>query len=133
MRRTTIGTSGNAGKGKSQTGANAPDQVVRVPSGTLIKESGEVLADLTKHNQFYIAAFGGIGGRGNTGGLAKTRSHDVNDESIQGTEGEEFRLELELKVRKHKTFPTQSIQIAPVKHDTWHAHSQLFMNHHPLP
>jgi len=45
----------------------------------------------------YRAVTGGSGGRGNTGGLESTRIFDVEDPLMQGTDGTEQRLELELK------------------------------------
>jgi hypothetical protein len=97
MAVTHAAPNGANGAGKTQTGAKAKDLAVRVPTGTLVKEDGKVLVDLTQHNSFYIAAFGGVGGRGNTGGTPATRSDEFGDERMKGEEGEELRLELELK------------------------------------
>ena len=58
---------GEKGRNKSQHGANAENMIVRIPPGTTIvdEDSGEVLADLTRHGQQVVVAKGGRGGRGN--------------------------------------------------------------------
>lgn len=39
--------------------------MVQVPVGTVVKEQGETMADLSQHSQEYVAVFGGAGGKGN--------------------------------------------------------------------
>jgi len=58
---------GRPGGRSQRTGANAPDRIVLVPPGTLIRDdTGEqLLADLTDPGQQFEAAHGGRGGRGN--------------------------------------------------------------------
>ncbi len=58
---------GEDGRGKKQFGSDGKDLVLRVPTGTLIKdqETGIVLADLKIHKQKYVVAKGGYGGKGN--------------------------------------------------------------------
>lgn len=60
---------GEKGRNKSQHGANAENMIVRIPPGTVIidEDSGEVLADLTRHGQQVVVAKGGRGGRGTFG------------------------------------------------------------------
>ena len=60
---------GEKGRNKSQHGANAENMIVRIPPGTVIldEDSGEVLADLTRHGQQVVVARGGRGGRGISG------------------------------------------------------------------
>lgn len=59
---------GERGRNKSQHGASADDLIVRVPPGTVVidDDTGETIADLTRHGQEVIVARGGRGGRGNT-------------------------------------------------------------------
>eukprot|EP00040_Diaphanoeca_grandis_P028084 m.161302 g.161302 ORF g.161302 m.161302 type:complete len:480 (+) comp31225_c0_seq1:229-1668(+) len=94
---TVVGHHGKNGKGKSKVGANQKSRVVRVPPGCIIRKDGEIVADLAKDGEEYIAAFGGQGGRGNTGGAESTRVLDVEDERMQGLVGSEDRIEIELK------------------------------------
>src|SRR5690554_2751734 len=58
---------GENGMSKGQHGKNAAPMVLKVPPGTTIKDdaTGEVLADLTEHEQQAIVCKGGRGGRGN--------------------------------------------------------------------
>ncbi len=91
---------GNGGNGSSHDkhGASAPDVVVLVPDGTVVREkgSGEVLADLVGHNSEFVTARGGRGGRGNRG-LATSRRRAPGF-SERGEAGESRWLSLELKV-----------------------------------
>lgn len=58
---------GKPGKGKNQSGRNGADLVVKLPSGTIVKDndSDEVLFDLVNDNEEVIVASGGMGGKGN--------------------------------------------------------------------
>ena len=57
---------GTHGKGKKLTGARGHDAEIRVPPGTVLKDStGEVIADLTKDGQRLVFIKGGRGGKGN--------------------------------------------------------------------
>ena len=62
---------GAHGRGKDQTGRDGHDIVVRVPTGTTVRnaESGQAVADLTEHAQRFVAARGGRGGRDRAAGL----------------------------------------------------------------
>lgn len=93
-----IAKRGQHGEGSNKTGRSADDLVVIVPVGTLVKDAdtGEVLADLTVDGQSFIAAKGGIGGRGNARfATAKNRAPRFAQEGIPG---EEYQLLLELKL-----------------------------------
>lgn len=58
---------GDHGRGRDQTGAGAPDLVVKVPVGTQIlsEDKEEVIADFTEVGQQIVMLEGGAGGRGN--------------------------------------------------------------------
>ena len=89
---------GGHGEGSNRTGRSADDIVVVVPIGTIIKDAdtGEALADLTADGQCFIAARGGIGGRGNARfATAKNRAPRFAQDGIPG---EERLLLLELKL-----------------------------------
>ncbi|MEX1029614.1 MAG: GTPase ObgE [Paenibacillaceae bacterium] len=89
---------GERGKNKSRHGANAEDMIVRVPPGTVVldEDSGEILADLTRHGQQVVVAKGGRGGRGNI--RFATPANPAPGISENGEEGKERYLILELKV-----------------------------------
>jgi GTP-binding protein len=86
------------GKGKDQHGKSGDDLVVAVPEGTVVRElyTGEVLADLVRHGDRWLAAAGGRGGRGNAKFLSNRRRAPSFAE--QGERGEERWLKLELKL-----------------------------------
>ncbi|MEO2206406.1 GTPase ObgE [Paenibacillus pabuli] len=89
---------GEKGRNKSQHGANAENMIVRIPPGTVIldEDSGEVLADLTRHGQQVVVARGGRGGRGNI--RFATPNNPAPELAENGEEGEERYIVLELKV-----------------------------------
>ncbi len=89
---------GANGKGKDMTGQRGKNGISKVPVGTLVKdaETGEVLADLVKPGQEFVAAKGGKGGRGNT--AFKTNANRAPRECEEGKPGDERDLYLELKL-----------------------------------
>ncbi len=89
---------GRHGEGKNMYGASGEDMVVRLPVGTLIKDAdtGELLADLVKHDQEVVVAKGGRGGRGNVHFATPNRKAPKLAE--KGEPGEERWLDLELKL-----------------------------------
>lgn len=89
---------GAHGQGSRKSGLSGKDIVIKVPCGTLIKdsESGEVIADLTEHGAKVLVAKGGKGGRGNQHFATPTNRAPRYAEP--GQPGEERMLELELKL-----------------------------------
>lgn len=89
---------GQHGMGKNRHGRAASDIIVKVPSGTVVKdaESEKILADLLQPGQTFIAARGGKGGRGNARFVTPT--HQAPREWEVGEAGQENWLVLELKV-----------------------------------
>ena len=59
---------GENGFKKSMHGKSAKDLYIKVPTGTIVKDlkTGNIIADLTEHEQKVLVAKGGRGGRGNT-------------------------------------------------------------------
>lgn len=89
---------GEKGRNKSQHGANADDMIVRVPPGTIVvdDDTGETIADLTRHEQQVVIAKGGRGGRGNI--RFKSPANTAPAIAENGEEGQERWVTLELKV-----------------------------------
>jgi GTP-binding protein len=89
---------GQHGMGKNRQGRDAENIIVRVPSGTVVKdaESETVIIDLVKPGQRFIAAKGGKGGKGNARFITPT--HQAPREWEVGEAGEEKWLILELKL-----------------------------------
>jgi GTP-binding protein len=89
---------GQQGSSNSKTGKDGEDIIVRVPIGTIIKNSKtkEIVADFTEDNQKEIICTGGIGGKGNINYKTSTRQTPRYAQS--GTEGQKGVYELELKV-----------------------------------
>jgi GTP-binding protein len=89
--------SGTHGSGKKLHGKGGRDLVVTVPEGTVVRSrDGEVLADLLRHGDKWLAARGGQGGRGNARFLSNARRAPSFAE--QGEYGEEQWIALELKL-----------------------------------
>jgi GTP-binding protein len=89
---------GEHGKGGDKTGRGGEDITLQVPVGTIVRDvaSGEVIVDLTRDGEEFVAARGGAGGRGNA--EFATSTNQAPREFEQGEEGEERELELELKL-----------------------------------
>jgi len=89
---------GQHGSGSNKHGKNAPDLILKVPVGTVIKdaETGELIADLTKEGQKVVVAKGGKGGKGNA--MFKSSTNQAPDYAEEGEKGEEKWIELELKL-----------------------------------
>ena len=89
--------SGTHGSGKKRHGSSGGDEIVRVPVGTVVRDQqGVVLADLSESGARWLAAKGGVGGRGNARFLSNRRRAPSFAE--QGEVGEERWLRLELKL-----------------------------------
>ncbi len=89
---------GGHGSGSNRKGRNGKSITLRVPLGTLVydAETGELLADMARPGQKFIAARGGKGGRGNAHFTTPTRQAPRFAE--KGLPGEKRTLRLELKL-----------------------------------
>jgi len=90
--------SGENGRGRDQNGRGAEDIVLRVPVGTVIRdsESGEIIADLAKDGERALLAKGGRGGLGNLN--FKSSVNRAPKKFTPGEAGETKTLEMELRV-----------------------------------
>ncbi len=97
-RRSYKAERGEDGGQKRCFGKKGQDLVIRVPCGTLVKdkETGLILADITRDGQTEIIAKGGKGGKGNVHFATSTRQ--IPNFAKNGTPGEERTIILELKL-----------------------------------
>ncbi|XP_068843500.1 mitochondrial ribosome-associated GTPase 2 isoform X2 [Capricornis sumatraensis] len=93
------GFDGEDGGRKNCFGRNGAVLYIRVPVGTLVKEGNEVLADLSRSGDEFIAAVGGAGGKGNRFFLANDNRAPTT--CTPGQLGQERVLFLELKTVAH--------------------------------
>lgn len=96
-KRKYVAEKGQNGGGKNCSGRNAPDLVVKVPRGTVVREikSCRILADLSTDEPAVIA-HGGKGGRGNAHFATSTRQ--IPKFAKPGFHGDEYEVMLELKL-----------------------------------
>lgn len=96
-KRKYVAEKGQNGSAKRCTGRNAPDLIVKVPRGTVVKESesGRILADLSGDEPVVIAK-GGKGGKGNAHFATSTRQ--IPKFAKPGFRGDEYEVLLELKL-----------------------------------
>src|SRR5258708_2945739 len=89
---------GEPGRGRDQNGHAAPEMVLKIPPGTLVRDalSGQVLTDLRDNARRWVLAKGGRGGLGNMN-FAPPTPHAPRF-AQPGTEGEEKRVRLELRL-----------------------------------
>lgn len=96
-------TRGTHGRGSRMHGANGEDLILKVPVGTVVKEyfddtkeTGELIADLTRDGERVVVARGGFGGRGNIHFVTSTRRAPAFAEL--GEPAQECWIELEMKL-----------------------------------
>jgi len=88
---------GHNGAGSEMTGGYGKDVIVEVPLGTVARnEEGEIIMEITQHDEEKILFQGGRGGMGNT--HFKTATHQTPRFAQPGGEGIEGYVTLELKV-----------------------------------
>ena len=98
-KRKFIAENGGNGEGAKRHGVTAPDTVILVPPGTLIKEveSGKIIHDMSMDNGAdFICCKGGRGGFGNRHFATPTRQTPMFAKN--GTRGEAMEVILELKM-----------------------------------
>lgn len=89
---------GEKGMTKGMHGRGAEDLVVSLPPGTTVRDAttGKVITDLVEHDQEFVVARGGRGGRGNI--RFATPRNPAPEIAENGEPGEERELQLELKI-----------------------------------
>ena len=92
------GDAGKNGEGKNKSGSYAEDKIIKVPVGSTIKdfETNNIIADLTKHNEEVIVAYGGKGGRGNV--TLATKTNPCPSFAERGEPGETRKIKVELRM-----------------------------------
>lgn len=97
-RKHVIAEAGQNGGAKLCSGSEGKDEILEVPLGTVAKdaESGEVLFEITEHNQEQILLKGGRGGLGNN--HFKSATQQSPRFAQPGEEGKEEWKILELKI-----------------------------------
>lgn len=88
---------GEQGKKRQANGADAKDLMIRVPVGTVILDAeGNQAADLTEEGASFLAAAGGLGGKGNP--FYASSTNQSPDYAQHGMPGEERSYKLEIKM-----------------------------------
>ncbi len=93
-----VAEKGGHGTGKQRDGADGADRVIRVPTGTIVRdlETTELLADLTEPGETIVVARGGIGGKGNA--HFKSSTFQAPRVAEKGEPGAEREITLEVKL-----------------------------------
>jgi GTP-binding protein len=89
---------GENGLGKRQHGKSGEDLILKLPTGTIVKDlaTGEIVADLVADGDRALLARGGRGGRGNA--RFATSTHQAPRRADPGEPGVERELSLELRL-----------------------------------
>jgi GTP-binding protein len=93
-----IAKNGQPGRGSLKHGSKGRDINIQVPAGTIVRREGEeeVFAELLEDGHKALVAQGGRGGHGNK--HFATSMNQAPREVEEGTEGEKYKLNLELKL-----------------------------------
>ncbi len=97
-RKHVIAGDGNPGEEQDRTGADGKDEIIDVPLGTVAKnaDTGQVICEITEHNQRVILTAGGRGGKGNA--HFATSTNQAPQYAQPGEPGKEEWIVLELKL-----------------------------------
>lgn len=96
-KRKYVAERGADGGGGNRFGKSAPDLIIKVPRGTVVREkqTGRIIADMSGNDPVVIAK-GGKGGRGNAHFATPTRQ--IPRFAKPGFKGQKLELKLELKL-----------------------------------
>lgn len=97
-KRKYVAQPGEAGGKRNKHGKNAPDLIIKVPRGTILKEenTGKIIADMSGDNTRVTILKGGKGGRGNQNFATPTMQ--VPQYASPGGKSKELNILMELKV-----------------------------------
>ena len=87
---------GQPGGTNDRTGRGGRSVEIRVPLGTVVRIDGKPVVDLTDHDQTFVVAGGGRGGRGNA--TYKTPTNRTPMTAEQGGARTQLKVELELRL-----------------------------------
>ena len=89
---------GQKGSGRNKTGKDGRDIVLRVPVGTIARDTdaGQVMGEIGEHGAQIVLAQGGRGGKGNA--FFKSSTRQTPKYSQTGELGEERNIALELRL-----------------------------------
>ncbi len=88
---------GGGGEGQNRTGADGKDEIIEVPLGTVVRdESQQIIAEINNHEQEYVLAPGGRGGKGNA--FFTTSTKQAPEYAQPGEPAKEGWFVLELKL-----------------------------------
>ncbi|CAE1273700.1 obgE [Acanthosepion pharaonis] len=94
------GADGNNGRNKNCHGKNAKHTIVKVPLGSVVRNSEKkILSNLKRDNHYFLAARGGAGGKGNRFFLTNEERAPTTVE--EGALGQNFHLSVELQTLAH--------------------------------
>jgi GTP-binding protein len=96
--RNVAAEDGTGGKGQGKTGAFGKDVTIEVPLGTMARdtETGEILAEITEHDEEIILLEGGRGGLGNI--HFKSSTNQTPKYAQPGEPAKEAFVVMELKI-----------------------------------
>jgi GTP-binding protein len=98
FRQTYSAENGAKGGSNNKTGRSGEDLIIPVPLGTVAieKQTKRIVAEIVEPGQRIVVAHGGKRGLGNARFLSAR--HQAPEEYTTGSKGEEFDLEIELKL-----------------------------------
>ena len=91
-----VAENGEDGHQKNQTGKSGKDEVIKVPTGTVLinPKTDKIIADLNEDGVKFVALKGGYGGHGNAFYKSSTRQAPTFSQLGEVVEGKEVILEL---------------------------------------
>lgn len=98
MKRMYVAGNGEKGSGRTSTGHDGKDIILKVPVGTILldEETNEVIHDFLVHGEEFVVARGGRGGKGND--FFRTSTNQAPQYAQPGEEGVTREIRLELKL-----------------------------------
>lgn len=91
-----VAENGEDGHQKNQTGRNGKDEIILVPTGTVLinPKTNKIIADLSEDGQTFVALKGGIGGHGNAYFKSSIKQAPNFSQTGEVVESKEVILEL---------------------------------------